>query len=148
VTTTTHTIVRCTPFYKGVTHDLRSPTQTDGKLTYAPGTVVVADGFDDDPLKDCGKGINFCRSIAHALKWGPKVVELAVDPVHTIVDTGDKLRARQVRVLGIATLQFANLESADLEFADLRSAWLGGKDRVLDGNLAGWQVVNGQVTRA
>ncbi len=131
------TIIRAAPFYKGVTREHQSPTH-DTKLTYTPGTTVRADGIDLDPTKACGRGINFCRSLAEALKWGPVVVTLTVPEGTVVVDTGSKLRAERVVVgevadlrganLGDADLRGANLWDANLRDADLRGANLRGAD--------------------
>ncbi len=90
-------VVRTKPYYKGVTSDLRSPSQSTGKLTYTEGTTVEADGIDTDPDRDCGQGINFVGSIAEALRWGPVVVEVRVPKGITVVDTGTKLRRCEPR---------------------------------------------------
>ena len=71
-------IIRTLPFYKGVTRELTSPTQTSNRLIYTEGTVVTADGIDLNPDNGCGQGVNFCRSIADALRWGPVVVEIRI----------------------------------------------------------------------
>ena len=145
-------VIRNKPFYKGVSPDLNSPIQTS-KCQFQPETDVTASGIDTDPDEDCGEGINFCRSIAEALKWGPKVVEIFVPAGVTVIDTGQKLRAEKVRVgsvvnlhradlsgahlygaslsganLNGANLSRANLRGADLREADLRGAHLSGAD--------------------
>jgi hypothetical protein len=141
----THRVVTTGKFYKGVTKDLQSPTQSK-KLTYTPGTTVQADGLNDDPSQDCGAGINFCRSIVEALRWGPMVVELSVPSKVRIIDTSDKLRALTVRVekvvdLGGANLAGAYLAGANLAGANLAGAYLAGANladaNLRDANLAG-----------
>ncbi len=126
---TQHTVIRNRPFYKGVTTDLRSPLQTT-QLTYTDGTTVTADGIDLDPNKDCGQGINFCRSIADALKWGPVVVEIAVPAKVKIVDAGLKLRAEKVVVGPVVDLAGANLAGANLYGASLTGT-KGDTDTIL-----------------
>jgi Pentapeptide repeats (8 copies) len=122
-------IIRNKPYYKGVTKDLKSPTQTN-TLTYTPGTIVEADGLDLDPNKDCGAGINFCSTLADALKWAEcgTVVTVAVPDGEPIVDAGDKLRAKQVLVGEVVNLTGADLRGADLRDADLSRADLRGAD--------------------
>ena len=112
-------IVRTKPYYKGVTRDLMSPSQPTGKLRYEVGTIVEANGLDENTIKDCGKGINFCSTLAQALKWGPVVVELTVPDGETIIDAGDKLRAKRVRVEAVANLRYANLAGSDLSGSNL-----------------------------
>jgi len=120
-------IIRNKPYYKGVTKDLKSPTQAN-KLTYTPGTIVEADDLNLDPDKDCGAGINFCSTLAGALKWakGGTVVTVTVPDGEPIVDTGDKLRAKRVLVGEVVSLSGADLSGADLTDADLRDADLSG----------------------
>ncbi len=115
-------VIRTLPFYKGVTNGLRSPTRATDILTYTVGQIVEADGIDLNPETDCGQGINFCRSIAEALKYGPKVVALTIPSTETIVDTGGKLRAKKVFVQEIINLSEANLSGAYLSGADLFEA--------------------------
>ena len=120
-------IIRNKPYYKGVTKDLKSPTQAN-KLTYTPGTIVEADDLNLDPDKGCGAGINFCSTFAGALKWARcgTVVTVTVPDGELIVDTGDKLRAKRVLVGEVVSLSGANLVGADLTDADLRDADLSG----------------------
>ena len=137
-------IIRNKPYYKGVTKDLKSPTQ-DNKLTYTPGTIIEADDLNLDPDKDCGAGINFCSTLAGALKWarGGTVVTVTVPDGEPIVDIGHKLRAKRVLVgevvslrdadlsradLGGANLSGADLWNANLIGANLTDAYLGGAD--------------------
>jgi uncharacterized protein YjbI with pentapeptide repeats len=115
-----------THFYKGVTKDLRSPTQPTGKLTYQPGTTVRANALDRDPSKDCAEGINFCRTLAEALYWSKGGTVVTVRPVGAIIDTGGKLRAAAVEVIGVAYLDGADLTGADLTGANLTRADLTG----------------------
>jgi uncharacterized protein YjbI with pentapeptide repeats len=119
-------VIRTLPFYKGVTNGLRSPTRSTGILTYTVGQIVEADGIDLNPERDCGQGINFCRSIAEALKYGPKVVALTIPSTETIVDTGGKLRAKKVFVQEIINLSGADLSGANLFRANLSRANLFG----------------------
>jgi hypothetical protein len=119
---TQHSVSRVLPFYKGVRRDFSSPTQINGKLTYTPGTTVTADGFDEDPTHECGQGINFCRSLAEALRWGPVVVELRLPSKAKIVDTGSKLRASSVVVERVSNLSGADLCGANLSGANLYGA--------------------------
>ena len=137
-------IIRTKPWYKGVSRDLQSPQRRgDQQLTYTEGLTLTADGIDLDPDNDCGGGINFCRSIPDALRWGPVVVEITVPDRVAVVDTGDKLRAKKVVVgpavsiygadlyganLSRADLYGANLSRADLSGADLSGANLSGAD--------------------
>ena len=146
VAPTTHEVRSTGVFYKGITLDMRSPQRTADALTYTPGTTVVADGLDEDPGTDCGAGINFSRTVAEALRWGPMVVELRVPASECIIDTGRKLRARRVEVvkkvdLAPANLADANLASANLADANLASAYLAGANlahaNLADANLAG-----------
>jgi len=125
-------IIRNKPYYKGVTNDLKSPTQAN-KLTYTPGTIVEADDLNLDPDKGCGAGINFCSTLAGALKWARcgTVVTVTVPDGEPIVDTGDKLRAKRVLVGEVVSLRNAylvgaNLTNVDLRDADLRDADLSG----------------------
>jgi len=88
---------------------------------------------DEDPTKDCGRGINFSRTLAGALRFGPVVVTLSVPDDVTIIDTGEQLRAKrgvvgEVVPLGGADLVGADLVGADLVGANLRGANLGGAD--------------------
>ena len=122
----TYQVVTTGTWYKGVSRDLRSPSVDDHQLAYTPGTVVTALGLDDDPRHNCGAGINFVRTIAEALRWGPVVVRLEVPASELIIDTGDKLRARTVRVVGIVNLAGANLTGANLTDAYLVRANLTG----------------------
>ncbi len=115
-------IIRSKPFYKGVTRELTSPYQREMALTYTEGAVVTADGIDLDPDTDCGQGINFCRSIAEALLWGPVVVEIRIPDKTKVVDTGTKLRAKRVEVGPVVNLSGANLSRADLSGANLSGA--------------------------
>ena len=103
-------IIRNKPYYKGVTKNLKSPTQTN-KLTYTPGTIIEADDLNLDPDKDCGAGINFCSTLAGALRWakGGTVVTVTVPDGELIVDTGDKLRAKRVLVGEVVSLRNAYL---------------------------------------
>ena len=151
VAPTTHEVRSTGVFYKGITLDMRSPQRTADALTYTPGTTVVADGLDEDPGTDCGAGINFSRTVAEALRWGPMVVELRVPASECIIDTGRKLRARRVEVvkkvdlahanLADANLAGANLADANLADANLASANLGGaylaRANLASANLAG-----------
>ena len=142
-------IIRNKPYYKGVTKDLKSPTQAN-KLTYTPGTIIEADDFNLDPDKDCGAGINFCSTLAGALKWtrGGTVVTVTVPDGEPIVDTGDKLRAKRVLVGEVVSLWNANLSGADLLSANLTGANLrdarGNEYTVLP---KGYKVVDGYVVR-
>ena len=118
-------VIRNKPFYKGVSPDLNSPIQTS-KCQFQPETDVTASGIDTDPDEDCGEGINFCRSIAEALKWGPKVVEIFVPAGVTVIDTGQKLRAEKVRVGSVVNLHRADLSGAHLYGVNLNGADLRG----------------------
>jgi len=123
-------VIRTAPFYKGVDLNLKSPVQSS-KLIFTPDSIINADGLDQDPAKDCGQGINFCRSITEALKWGPRVVEIFIPDRTTVIDTGQKLRAKKVRVGKEISLSGANLAGANLTGANLAGANLSGA------NLAG-----------
>jgi uncharacterized protein YjbI with pentapeptide repeats len=112
-------------FYKGVNKDLTSP-QRNTRLTYTPGTKVKADTLDHDPTKECAAGINFCRTLAEALKWGKEGTVVTIKPIGGIVDTGGKLRAASVEVVSVVNLIRANLHGANLSCADLHSANLYG----------------------
>jgi hypothetical protein len=118
-------VIRTAPFYKGVDLNLKSPVQSS-KLIFTPDSIINADGLDQDPAKDCGQGINFCRSITEALKWGPRVVEIFIPDRTTVIDTGQKLRAKKVRVGKEISLAGANLAGASLSGADLSGAYLSG----------------------
>jgi len=118
-------VIRTAPFYKGVDLNLKSPVQSS-KLIFTPDSIINADGLDQDPAKDCGQGINFCRSITEALKWGPRVVEIFIPDRTTVIDTGQKLRAKKVRVGKEISLAGANLSRAYLSGADLSGAYLSG----------------------
>ena len=120
-----HQVVTTGVFYKGVTSDLKSPKKTPC-LSYEPGTTVSVDIVDDDPAKECGAGINFQRTIADALRWGPKVVSITVPWDVTIIDTGTKLRASTVKVVEVIDLGDANLMDANLRGANLMGANLMG----------------------
>ena len=151
----TYSIIRNRPYYKGVKRDLSSPQR--GDLVYEEGKIVTADGLNDDPHTDCGQGINFCDSIAKALKWGPLVVE--VTPRGKVIDAGGKLRAKSVKVgkvvdlcgatLSMANLSWADLSGADLSGANLSGANLSGADlsgaygTPLSGVPDGWVLVDG-----
>ena len=115
-------VIRSRPYYKGVTHELMSPSQRTGKLRYEPGAIVEADSLDENADRDCGSGINFCSTVAQALKWGPVVVELTVPDGETIIDAGDKLRAKRIRVEAVADLSRADLRGANLRGVNLRDA--------------------------
>ena len=123
-------IIRSKPFYKGVSLTLESTQKKSTRLKYEPGAKVEADGFNDDPTIACGAGINFCSSVAAALRWGPRVVEIHVAASIPIVDTGDKLRAAKVTVGAEVSLVRANLEGANLESANLGGANLVGANLV------------------
>jgi hypothetical protein len=116
-------IIRNKPYYKGVTKDLKSPAQAN-ELTYTPGTIVEADGLDLDPDVDCGAGINFCSTLAGALRWakGGTVVTVTVPDGEPIVDAGDKLRAKRVLIGEVVDLRGADLRGAYLRDANLRGA--------------------------
>ena len=169
-------LIRSRPYYKGVTVEYMSPSQKSGKLRYEPGTTVEANGLDENPNEDCGKGINFCHTLAQALKWGPVVVELTVPDGETIIDAGDKLRAMRVHVGAVVDLRYANLSYSDLCGSDLRGANLSGSnlcdadlggaylsysdlggaylaDAMVDSNTiislpSGWEIVDGVIRRA
>ena len=143
-------VIRSRPYYKGVTRELMSPAIETGKLRYEPGITVEADGLDGNADQDCGKGINFCATIAQALKWGPVVVELTVPDGETIIDAGDKLRAQRVHVEGVVYLTGANLSGSDLSGANLTGANLW--DAMVDSDTIislppGWEVVDGMIRR-
>ncbi len=122
-----HTIIHTGKFYKGVSRDLESPQRSGSqKLKYEVGKAVVADGLDDDPVRGCGHGINFCRTIAEALRWGPVVLQVSVPQRVKIIDTGGKLRAARVHVESVVDLSRADLSRADLSRADLSGAYLSG----------------------
>ena len=118
-------LIRSRPYYKGLNRDRQSPTR-DNKLTYTEGEIVEADTLNNDPNKSCGAGINFCSTLAGALKYGPLVVEVTVPSGETIIDAGDKLRAARVRVGKTIVLSGANLAGADLSGAELCVANLYG----------------------
>ena len=120
-------IIRSKPYYKGLNKEFQSPNR-ENKLTYLEGTTVEADGLDDDPNEDCGKGINFCATLAHALKWGATVVEVTVPDGEPIIWAGDKLRAKRVVVGKTIDLYGANLYGADLTRANLYGADLTSAD--------------------
>ena len=137
-----HTVISSGVFYKGVTTDLKSPIQ-GSRLIYTPGSTVVADSVDLDPRSDCGHGINFCRTLAEALRYAKSgtVVAVMVPDDVVIVDTGGKLRSERVTVGDQVNLTSANLRYADLRYADLTSANL----RYATGNAYtalpnGWEV--------
>jgi hypothetical protein len=131
-----HTVISTGKFYKGVTRELKSPVQTDKALTYEVGEVVSVAEVDEDPAKDCGKGINFCRTIAEALCFGPVVLEISVPERTKIIDTGGKLRATKVKVEARANLARANLARAYLAGANLAGANLA-RANLAGANLAG-----------
>jgi hypothetical protein len=141
-----NTIIRDLPFYKGVTKDLKSPQQNRA-LTYAEGAVLDADRVDLDPSKICAPGINFCRSIPEAMRWGPVVVEIRVPYDAKIVDTGDKLRAARVRVGPSVSLARANLADATLVGANLADANLA-RAYLARANLAGANLAGANLARA
>jgi uncharacterized protein YjbI with pentapeptide repeats len=148
-----NTIIRDLPFYKGVTKDLKSPQQKRAlALTYAEGAVLDADRVDLDPSKICATGINFCRSIPEAMRWGPVVVEIRVPYGAKMVDTGDKLRAARVRVGPSVSLVGANLAGATLAGANLAGANLVGanlaRSNLAGANLAGANLVGANLARA
>ena len=152
VAPTTHEVRSTGVFYKGITLDMRSPQRTADALTYTPGTTVVADGLDEDPGTDCGAGINFSRTVAEALRWGPMVVELRVPASECIIDTGRKLRARRVEVVKKVDLAHANLASAYLAGANLAGAYLGGAylahANLADANLASANLADANLASA
>ena len=135
-------------FYKGVNRDLQSPQRRgDQQLTYTEGLTLTADGIDLDPDNDCGSGINFCRSIADALRWGPVVVEIRVPERTPVVDTGDKLRAKKVVVGPVVSLARANLYGANLTRAILTRANLTRAD-LAGANLYGADLAGAILTGA
>ena len=141
-------VIRKEPFYKGVSRKLTSPVRpSETGLLYAPGLKVIADGFDSNPDHDCGEGINFCSTIAQALTWGPRVVE--VFPIGKVIDTGLKLRAASVKVgkevdLSGANLSGAHLSGANLSWANLYGADLSRADRSrYDAPIENWRLENG-----
>jgi uncharacterized protein YjbI with pentapeptide repeats len=144
--TSTHSVIRSLPYYKGVTKELRSATAVH-KLTYTEGTTVTADGIDLDPEKDCGQGINFCRSVAEALSWGPTIVEITVPRGVKVVDTGGKLRAAKVKVGPVVNLTRAYLTGAYLTGANLSGAYLTGA-YLTGANLTGANLTGANLTRA
>ena len=114
-------------FYKGLTREMKSPSYST-KITYEVGKTYDADAFEisDD---DCGPGIHVVTSLAAALKWGPRVVEVEIPDEAEIVWSKDKLRTSRVTVVSMADLRGANLRGADLRVAylsgaDLRGAYL------------------------
>ena len=134
-----------TLFFKGVTADLKSPTR--GDLSYMPGTTVYADALDADPTAECAPGIFFCRSLPEALKWAQQGTVVTVRPVGQIVDTGTKLRARAVEVIGIASLTEADLVGANLTSANLMRANLAGTN-LARANLMGASLTDANLTEA
>ena len=122
-----NTIIRNRPYYKGVTREFESPIHST-KLKYEPGTTVEADGLATDPSEACGQGINFCNTIAGALRFGPVVVEVTVPDGQDIIDAGAKLRAKSVVVGGVVNLTGANLTGANLSRAVLSEANLRRAD--------------------
>ncbi len=120
-----HTVVSSGRFYKGVTHELQSPVQRGGqRITYEVGKTFTADGIDHSPAKDCGAGINFCRTAAEALRFGPVVLELSVPERTQIIDTGGKLRAYRVKVESRADLTGVLLTGAKgNEYTTLPAGW-------------------------
>jgi hypothetical protein len=140
------TTIRTLPFYKGVSKDLTSPVQSS-KLTYAEGTTVLADAINLDPGRGCGKGINFCRSIAEALSWGPVVVEITIPSGVKVVDTGGKLRAERVRVGQVVDLADADLARADLVGAYLVRANISGAN-LTGAHLTGADLTDADLARA
>jgi Pentapeptide repeats (8 copies) len=143
---TQHTVTRSTPYYKGVSLDLRSPMQSN-KLTFEPGSSVEVKKIDLNPDHDCGAGVNFCGSVAEALLWGPKVVEIFVPHDVKIVDTGGKLRAAKVKVGREVDLTGANLARANLTGANLTRANLA-RANLTGANLAGANLTGANLTRA
>ena len=139
-------VIRTAPFYKGVDLNLKSPVQSS-KLIFTPDSIINADGLDQDPAKDCGQGINFCRSITEALKWGPRVVEIFIPDRTTVIDTGQKLRAKKVRVGKEISLAGANLSRAYLSGADLSGAYLSGAN-LSRANLSGAYLYRADLYRA
>ena len=131
-----------TLWFKGVTAELKSPTNQSRTLTYTPGTTVRADGLETDPNLECVPGIFFCRSLPEALRWarGGKVV--SVRPIGTIIDTGSKLRAKSVEVVAVVNLSKAILSGADLSRANLSEAALYGA------NLSGANLYGANLSRA
>ena len=120
-------------FYKGVTSKLLGPCYP-GK-PYAVGTVHRA-AVDTDVARSCAPGIHVCLTIAEALRWGPRVVEVHV-PANATVVMATKVRVGPwVKVDGVdvqidadlqgANLQGANLRGANLQGANLQSANLRG----------------------
>jgi hypothetical protein len=139
-------VIRTAPFYKGVDLNLKSPVQSS-KLIFTPDSIINADGLDQDPAKDCGQGINFCRSITEALKWGPRVVEIFIPDRTTVIDTGQKLRAKKVRVGKEISLAGANLAGASLSGADLSGAYLYRAD-LYRADLSGADLSRANLSRA
>ena len=139
-------VIRSRPYYKGLNRDRQSPTQ-DNKLTYIKGQIVEADGLNEDPNNDCGRGINFCSTVAAALRWGPLVVEVWVPEGKRIIDTGSKLRAKRVVVGDDVSLRGANLRGAYLRGADLCGADLRGAD-LCGANLGGAYLDGANLTGA
>jgi uncharacterized protein YjbI with pentapeptide repeats len=137
-------------FYKGVTKDLKSPTY--GTRTYAPGTTVRADRLDRNATVDCAAGINFCRTLAEALRWGQSGTVVKVRPIGGIVDTGGKLRAAAVEVIEVANLSGADLSGADLSRARLSGADLSKanlyKANLSRANLSGADLSRAHLSRA
>ena len=116
-------------FYKGLTHEMKSPSSVN-KITYEVGMTYTAEDFEvsDD---ECAPGIHIVTSLAKALKWGAVVIEVSVPEDAQIVWGPDKCRTpvltvERVADLSGADLSGANLRSAHLSGAYLRSAHLGG----------------------
>jgi hypothetical protein len=92
-----------TVFYKGVNGQLKSPIRRYGGLDYAPRTLVDAGEVDLDPDQECGRGVNFVRTMREAEGYGSHVVSLTVPPNVPYVDAGAKLRAQCVMVLEVVS---------------------------------------------
>ena len=104
-------------FYKGVSRDFKSPYRTEGKLTYTPGSTVVAPSVNPSRAS-CAEGINFVDSIHEALNWGPTVVEIIVPEGVIAYDRGRKLRAREVRVGRVISLRGISLQYARFDSSE------------------------------
>jgi hypothetical protein len=148
-------------FYKGVKHDLTGPHYPG--QPYELGSVHRVDQLDTDLKKPCAPGIHVCLTIAEALRWGPRVVEVQAPKNAHVVIAGKIRLGPYVKATGVdvqiganlfganlsrANLFGANLFGANLSGADLSGANLSGADlsgaygMPRSGGPNGWQLVN------
>jgi len=132
-------------FYKGLTHEMQSPSHSK-KITYEVGNTYTADDFVIS-AEACAPGIHVVTSLALALKWGPVVIEVTIPDGAEVVWGEEKLRTSKIEVVSVISLTGADLTRADLYGADLTRANLTGAD-LYGADLTGADLYGADLTRA